>query len=95
MKEIVNTQTSFRSETITSAEGSYYVPYLNPGSYRISLEAAGFKRFVQEGVMLLTVGRRKLPLDVLDKRGYVEGCVCAIESRYIADIASKQSNAAT
>ena len=51
---VVNTETSFRSETVTSAEGSYYVPYLNPGAYRITLEATGFKRYVQDGVMMRT-----------------------------------------
>ena len=47
---VVNTETSFISETKTSAEGGYYVPYLSPGTYRITLEAAGFKRNVQDGV---------------------------------------------
>src|SRR5262249_30017059 len=49
---VVNTETSFLSETTTSADGSYYVPYLNPGSYRITLEAAGFKRAVHDGVIV-------------------------------------------
>ncbi len=49
---VVNTATSFRSETSTSAEGSYYVPYLNPGSYRITVEASGFKQFVRDGIEL-------------------------------------------
>src|SRR5436305_10368685 len=40
---LVNTETSFRSETVTSTEGSYVVPYLSPGTYQITLEAAGFK----------------------------------------------------
>src|SRR5207248_3535865 len=38
---VVNVETSFRSETQTSPEGSYYVPYLSPGNYRITVEAAG------------------------------------------------------
>jgi hypothetical protein len=51
---VVNTETSFRSETVTSNEGSYYVPYLSPGVYRITLEAAGFKRYVNDGVAIRT-----------------------------------------
>ena len=31
---VVNTETSFTSETVTSAEGAYQVPYLAPGIYR-------------------------------------------------------------
>ena len=41
---VVNTETAFRSETVTSSEGGYYVPYLSPGTYQITIEASGFKR---------------------------------------------------
>ena len=41
---VVNTETAFRSEIVTSNEGGYYVPYLRPGTYQITIEAAGFKR---------------------------------------------------
>ena len=51
---VVNVETSFRSETQTSPDGSYYVPYLSPGNYRITVEAAGFRRYVREGVVLRT-----------------------------------------
>jgi len=51
---VVNTETSFRSETQTSPEGSYYVPYLSPGSYRITVEASGFRTYIREGVVLRT-----------------------------------------
>ena len=30
---VINIETLFRSETQTSPEGTYYVPYLNPGRY--------------------------------------------------------------
>src|SRR5437899_1883711 len=45
---VINLETSFASETSTTTEGSYYVPYLAPGSYRLTVEAAGFKRYVRE-----------------------------------------------
>src|SRR5438045_4055514 len=51
---VVNVETSFRSETQTSPEGSYYVPYLSPGNYRITVEAAGFRTYVRNGVVLRT-----------------------------------------
>ncbi len=51
---VVNTGTSFVSETTTTAEGSYYVPYLIPGTYRLSIEAAGFKTYVRDGMALRT-----------------------------------------
>jgi hypothetical protein len=46
---VTNMGTGFRSTTVTSAEGSYYVPYLSPGTYRIAAEAAGFKLYVRDG----------------------------------------------
>ena len=51
---VVNVETSFNSETVTTPEGNYYVPYLNPGTYRLIIEAEGFKRYVREGVILRT-----------------------------------------
>jgi hypothetical protein len=49
---VVNTGTSFLSETTTSAEGGYYVPFLNAGNYKITVEANGFKKFVRDGITL-------------------------------------------
>jgi hypothetical protein len=49
---VLNTGTAFTSEGVTSAEGSYYVPYLIPGSYKLMIEAAGFKTYVQDGITL-------------------------------------------
>jgi opacity protein-like surface antigen len=51
---IVNTETQFVSNGQTSAEGNYYLPNLNPGTYRLTIEAAGFKRYVREGLILRT-----------------------------------------
>jgi hypothetical protein len=49
---VLNTANSFVSESLTTPEGSYYVPYLQPGSYRLTVEASGFKRYVREGIVL-------------------------------------------
>jgi hypothetical protein len=51
---VVNVETRFTSETITSAEGSYYVPYLAPGAYRLTVEAGGFKRYVRDEIIVRT-----------------------------------------
>src|SRR5882724_1375736 len=52
--KVLNTATSFLSETVTNSEGSYYVPYLSPGTYRVTIEAAGFKMHVRDGLLLRT-----------------------------------------
>jgi len=49
---VVNTGTNFVTESTTSAEGAYYVPYLIPGEYQVKIVAAGFKEFVRSGLTL-------------------------------------------
>src|ERR1043166_4711020 len=49
---VVNTATSFVTATETAADGGYYVPYLTPGDYRMTVNAAGFKESVREGLTL-------------------------------------------
>ena len=58
----VQTDTNFQSTAVTNAEGLYRIQSLQPGSYRITFEAAGFKRYVQVGLDL-TVGS-VLPVNV-------------------------------
>ena len=49
---VTNVATDFVSRTVTSAAGAYYVPYLAPGTYRLTIEAAGFKRYVSDGILI-------------------------------------------
>ena len=50
--KVVNTETSFLTQTTTKPDGSYYVPYLTPGNYRVTVSAPGFKEFVRDGLMM-------------------------------------------
>src|SRR5512141_1807670 len=49
---IVNTATNIESPSVTNGEGMYRVPSLRPGTYRVTISATGFKKFVREGVDL-------------------------------------------
>jgi hypothetical protein len=49
---VVNTATSFVTTTTTGGDGGYYVPYLIPGDYRVTVKASGFKESVREGLTL-------------------------------------------
>ena len=51
---VVNVDTAFTSETVTNAAGAYYAPYLAPGTYRLTVETAGFKKLVREGIIVRT-----------------------------------------
>ena len=49
---VVNIATASTTEFATSSEGTYYVPYLAPGEYRIRLTAPGFKEYVRDRITL-------------------------------------------
>jgi hypothetical protein len=61
-----NTATNAESATTTDAAGDYSIPYLAPGTYRVTVELQGFKKVVREGVEV-RIGDRlaiDLPLEV-------------------------------
>lgn len=43
---VTNTETGVQQTTVTDTEGRYRVMYLNPGTYAITAELSGFKKFV-------------------------------------------------
>jgi len=49
---VVQTGTNFRQNSVSNDEGLYRILSLQPGAYRITFEAQGFKRAVREGVEL-------------------------------------------
>jgi hypothetical protein len=49
---IVQTGTNATNETVTNEAGSYRVPNLPIGTYRIEVEAQGFKKSVRDGIRL-------------------------------------------
>src|SRR5512133_2207122 len=55
--------TGTRYETVSSGDGQYTLPFLAPGMYRLSAEAAGFKRYIREGVQVST--NERTALDIL------------------------------
>jgi hypothetical protein len=50
---VTNTQTGVASTVTSDAEGNFVAPFLLPGLYRVSVEKAGFKKSVREGITLL------------------------------------------
>ena len=59
---LVNTNTNFQFSTVTNSDGLFRIQSLQPGPYRISFEATGFKRLIRENIDL-RVGDT-LPIDV-------------------------------
>lgn len=55
-------ETGGKSGTVSSADGQYTLPLLRPGTYTITAQAPGFKRFMQQGFAVGT--NERLRLDV-------------------------------
>ena len=51
---VTNTATGAARDTVTNGEGLYSVPALNPGTYSLRAELAGFAPQVRERVEVLT-----------------------------------------
>jgi hypothetical protein len=51
---VVNTTTGFSFDGVTNSDGYYFVPYLRPGVYNVTIEAQGFKKYVRDGIELRT-----------------------------------------
>jgi hypothetical protein len=49
---IVNTDTGFTRTTSTALDGTYVFAEVLPGTYKVTVEAQGFKRYEQSGVVL-------------------------------------------
>jgi hypothetical protein len=66
---VTNTETNLDFRTVTSSAGDYNAPSLNPGPYKVTVEATGFQKYVTTG-LVLTVNQR-LRADAALKPGAV------------------------
>lgn len=79
--EVTNTGTNFTQKTQTTSAGTYNVPYLRPGTYRITVTMTGFQKAVVEGVTLTVDQENRV--DVVLKPGAVSESV-TVEGSAIA-----------
>jgi hypothetical protein len=49
---VTETATGVSRRSVTNNEGIYTIPYLSPGTYRVEVEAKGFKKTVRENIEL-------------------------------------------
>lgn len=59
---VTNTATGIKASTASDAVGQYTIPFLLPGTYSITVDAPGFRRYTRSGVTLQSGD--KLGLDV-------------------------------
>lgn len=57
-----NISTDVSQSTVTSAAGSYTIPALPPGTYRVTCEASGFAKLVRQPIVVETNARVTLDL---------------------------------
>ena len=50
--QITNVATNTVVSSPTNAQGVYHLPFLTPGTYRLTAERPGFKKFVRENIIL-------------------------------------------
>src|SRR5687767_14193066 len=50
--EVMNVATNQALKVVTDGAGNYTAPFLNPGSYSVTVEARGFKKFIRTGLTL-------------------------------------------
>ena len=55
-----NPATGFVFTSVTTDEGTWYIPNLNPGTYQLKIEATGFKTYVQNGIVLRTAEQPRI-----------------------------------
>src|SRR5258707_13386987 len=51
---VVNPEMGFTFDSVTNNDGYYYIPYLRPGVYNVTIEAQGFKKYLREKIELRT-----------------------------------------
>jgi len=59
---IVNTETNVATQVATNHSGYFEAPYLLPATYTITVTATGFKRQVQQGLVLTVNSRQNLDI---------------------------------
>ncbi|MBL8220361.1 MAG: carboxypeptidase regulatory-like domain-containing protein, partial [Bryobacterales bacterium] len=57
---VIHRDTNAAQRTVSTNRGEYNVPNLFPGNYRIEITAAGFKRYVQQNLMVTAGGTLRI-----------------------------------
>src|SRR6266849_1103560 len=58
--QVTNIATNITKEITTSDSGNFTVPYLRPGVYRVTVEAAGFDKSVVDNISLVVAQERRV-----------------------------------
>jgi hypothetical protein len=84
--EGVQVETGAKTEATSAADGQYTLPFLLPGTYRITAEAPGMKRLVREG--LIISANERLSVDLTMEVGAVSESVTVTADVPLLDTAT-------
>ena len=85
---ITNQASGTFREAISNADGSWYVPGLTPGTYQVSAELSGFKRFVRRDLVVAVGNTTTVPISM--ELGTLEETITVTGESPIIDVTSKQ-----
>src|SRR5438132_13644912 len=57
---VTNKDAGFVFTSVSTPEGTWYIPNLNPGNYPLKIEAAGFKTYVKDEISLRTAEQTRI-----------------------------------
>src|SRR4051812_30159471 len=57
---LTNVETNISREAVTTGEGDYEIPYLSPGTYKLTATGQGFKTFVAENILITSRQIRRI-----------------------------------
>src|SRR3569832_529786 len=57
-------ETGAKSQTVSNGDGTYVLPFLPPGPYRVTAEASGFKRYLNNNVRITTNERERIDIEL-------------------------------
>ena len=76
----IDTKTNLSRDTITSGEGLFSFPSLQPSTYRVEVEMGGFKKLVKTGVVVETASKVSIGNLALEVGGITETVTVSADS---------------
>jgi len=68
----IDTRTNLAVETVTTTEGNFVFPTLQPGNYTIEVEMTGFKKLVKTGIVLNASDRSSTGILIMEVGGITD-----------------------
>jgi Carboxypeptidase regulatory-like domain len=62
--DVLNVATGVNSHTVTTSSGDFTVPFLTPGTYRVTVQAGGFEKAVEDNVGLVVGQQARVNLSL-------------------------------